>query len=142
MERMCYWSYYNTRSLGYKYRNMSTNTGDGTQMDSAMAAKSIKKFSDLSRAISSKIANEVEKTNIARESIKNKIEIVDAKINSILDLQSTVIALRKDLNAAESSIANILEKVEMLEKKENIAYTPSTSSCHSPVRRNSMWEEI
>ncbi|KPJ07258.1 hypothetical protein RR48_07674 [Papilio machaon] len=142
MDRMCYWSYYNTRSLGYKYRNTSTNTGDGRLMDSAMAANSIKKFSDLSRAINTKIANEVEKTNLARESIKNKIEMVDSKINSILGLQRTVIALRKDLNAAENSIANILEKVEMLEKRENISYTPSSSSCHSPIRRNSMWEEI
>lgn len=87
MSQVFHKSCYTTRSSGYKYRTLSTNTGERKRRDSKEDCSVDKVFRDIRRAISTRIDTELEKTGQSREMIFDKFDKIDSKINTMLDLQ-------------------------------------------------------
>ncbi|CAH0584392.1 unnamed protein product [Chrysodeixis includens] len=108
-------SCYTARSSGYKYRTLSTNTGEQTRRDSRDDNAFEKKFRELRRAIVGRVNREVNDTHKARVSILQKFDKVDAKINAMLELQNTVQTLRKDLESAADDLINMVNKIDVLD---------------------------
>lgn len=124
-------SCYTSRSTGYKYRTLSTNTGEKKRRDSSIDTPLTKKFKELKGEITSRIMKEVDESQRARKSIREKFEKIDKKINSMLDVQNTITILRKDLRVSENILVDTMEKIE---KIENIV---GESECSSLISRNS-----
>lgn len=124
-------SCYTSRSTGYKYRTLSTNTGEKKRRDSSIDTPLTKKFKELKSEITSRIMKEVDESQRARKSIREKFERIDKKINSMLDVQNTITILRKDLRVSENILVDTMEKIE---KIENIV---GESECSSLISRNS-----
>ncbi|PZC76049.1 hypothetical protein B5X24_HaOG205188 [Helicoverpa armigera] len=108
-------SCYTSRTSGYKYRTLSTNTGDRRSRDSREDSAYERKFRELRKAILTRVNKEVNQTHKARHTILDKFTKLDAKIDSMLELQNTVALLRQDLIAAGNSIMDILSKVDRIE---------------------------
>lgn len=115
MSEIFHKSCYTSRSTGYKYRTLSTNTGERKRRDTHEDNTFDKQFKELEKEITSRIDAQVNLTQKARESIENKFNTIDTKINSILELQNTVTSLRQNLQVAESSLAEMLFKVDRIE---------------------------
>ncbi|CAG4949954.1 unnamed protein product [Colias eurytheme] len=130
-------SCYTSRSVGYKYRTLSTNTGEKKCKEGKEGNVFDMKFNELKNAITSRINQEVSETRSARNSIQEKFEKIDAKINTMLDLQNTVAVLRKDLQVAEDVLANMVEKVEKLE-----CIIGESEACSLQSRKNSFDRNI
>ncbi|CAK1544996.1 unnamed protein product [Leptosia nina] len=126
-------SCYTSRSPGYKYRTLSTNTGEKSSKDSKEETNVFdKKFKELKNAITSRINKEVEETQTARNIIQTKFEKVDNKINSMLDLQNTVMVLRKDLQVAEDVLITMVDRVDRLDM-----IVGDSDACSFQSRKNS-----
>lgn len=108
-------SCYTSRSSGYKYRTLSTSTGKKDKRDSLDGNTFERNFKHLKREISTRIDDQLNQTRKARESIQEKLVKLDCKINSILELQTTIECMRKDLQSAEFALVDIMEKVNKLE---------------------------
>ncbi|CAH2091015.1 unnamed protein product [Euphydryas editha] len=121
-------SCYTSRTTGYKYRTLSTNTGEKKRRDSNTDSPLTKKFKELKGEITSRIIKEVDESQRARKSIRDKFEKIDTKINSMLDVQNTITILRKDLLASENILVDTMEKIE---KIENIVGVSQSSSLQS-----------
>lgn len=121
-------SCYTSRSTGYKYRTLSTNTGDKASKENKETNVLDRKFKELKNAIIMRINKEVDDTQSARFRIEEKFNKVDAKINSMLELQNTVTMLRKDLQLAEDVLCSMVERLENLEKILVISETSSFQS--------------
>lgn len=106
---------YTSRSSGYKYRTLSTNTGERKRRDSKEDSTFDRKFKELKREITSRISNQVDEMQRTRESIKDKFDKIHSKIDSMIELQNTVLVLRDDLHVAESTLTGLIEKVDKLE---------------------------
>lgn len=115
MSEIFHKSCYTVRSTGYKYRTLSTNTGDKKRRDSVEDCTFDTKLKELKWAMNTKIQNEVDKMADARDSIRDKFLKIDTKIDSLINLQKTVLGLRDDLNQAESTLVEMLEKINKLE---------------------------
>ncbi|KAI8426135.1 hypothetical protein MSG28_005087 [Choristoneura fumiferana] len=126
MSQVFHKSCYTTRSSGYKYRTLSTNTGERKRRDSKEDCSVDKVFRDIRRAISTKIDTELEKTGHSRELIFEKFEKIDSKINTMLDLQDNILAMRQTLTLAENSLIDMIQKVQKIE-----AYTSEPESLKS-----------
>lgn len=109
--RRCYIS----RSAGYKYRTFSTNTGvdmkrredENTIIDS--------KFYELKRDICSRIENELRNAEKARQTIVEKYNKIDNKIDSLIEVQNVMTSLRSNIRVAQSSLDLLLERINNLE---------------------------
>lgn len=117
--RTCY-----TRCAGYKYRTLATNTGEKKRRDSKDDNTFERKFRDLKKEITSRIDTEVNKSQVARQRMRTKLELINAKVDTMLELQSTVTSLAADLHVAESNLADMMLKVEQLDSMT----TPSSGS--------------
>lgn len=115
MSEIFHKSCYTTRSSGYKYRTLSTNTGERKRRDSREDNAFEKKFRELRKAILSRVNKEVSDTQKARETILQKFEKLDAKIDSMVVLQNTVTGMRKDLLSAGYILMEMINKVEKIE---------------------------
>uniref|UniRef100_A0A2A4JHZ2 Uncharacterized protein n=1 Tax=Heliothis virescens TaxID=7102 RepID=A0A2A4JHZ2_HELVI len=115
MSEIFHSSCYTSRTSGYKYRTLSTNTGDRKTRDSRDDSAYERKFRELRKAILSRVDKEVNRTHKARQTIMDKFTKLDAKIDSMLELQNTVSVFRQDLLAVGNTIVDILDKVERLE---------------------------
>lgn len=114
MSEIFHKSCYTSRSSGYKYRTLSTNTGEKKKRDSREDNAFEKKFRELRRAIVGRVNREVHETHRARESLLQKFAKIDAKINSMLELQDTVQTMRKDLQTAGNNLQQMVNKVDAL----------------------------
>ncbi|VVD03216.1 unnamed protein product [Leptidea sinapis] len=121
-------SCYTSRCAGYKYRTLSTNTGDKTSRDSKEDNIFDRKFKELRTAITSRINKQVTDTKSARESIKVKIDKIDAKITSMLELKEAVAMLKKDLQSAEIALETMVDTVERLESIVGVSEVSSVQS--------------
>lgn len=121
-------SCYTSRSAGYKYRTLSTNTGERKRRHSKEESTFDRKFKDLKNEISSRILNEVIKSQDARRSIQERFDKVDAKINSMVDVQNSIIEMRKNLQLVENQLMEITEKVDLMEKQVGISENCSLQS--------------
>ncbi|KAJ8716020.1 hypothetical protein PYW08_013305 [Mythimna loreyi] len=119
---------YTARSSGYKYRTLSTNTGERKRRNSKEDNAFERKFKELSKAILTRVNKEVEETHKARESILDKFESLDAKINSMVELQKTVTELHSILQKASFTLVDLMEKVDKLEILSSRAEMLSTQS--------------
>ncbi|XP_022830317.1 uncharacterized protein LOC111359106 [Spodoptera litura] len=108
-------SCYTARSSGYKYRTLSTNTGERAKRHEREENGLDKKFKELRRAITMRVNKEVDETHKARESILNKFEKLDTKITSMIELQNTVALLRKDLRSVGYALRQMGSKVDNIE---------------------------
>lgn len=112
---------YTTRSAGYKYRTLSTNTtskfGDLLKVKEDGKHVSIwdKKISELRKAILAKVCKEASNAEEIRDNMNKKFEKIDAKVDSMLELQNTVLSLRKDLIAAGAAMVELFDKVDKME---------------------------
>lgn len=106
---------YTARSSGYKYRTLSTNTGERKRRDSKEDNAFGRKFKELSTAILTRVNKEVDETHKARESILEKFANLDAKINSMVENQKTVTELHNNLHAVNFTLVELMEKVDRLE---------------------------
>ncbi|XP_047534910.1 uncharacterized protein LOC125069455 [Vanessa atalanta] len=128
MSELFHKSCYTSRSTGYKYRTLSTNTGEKKRRDTKEDSTFDRKFKELKGEISSRIMKEVDEVQRARQSIQDKFEKIDAKINSMLNIQTTITVLKNDLRQAENILVDTIEKVE---KIEGIIGESETSSLQS-----------
>lgn len=103
------------RSTGYKYRTLSTNTGEKKRRDSVEDNTFDRKIKELRNVMHSKIQNEVDQMGDARDAIHEKFKKIDSKIDSMIELQSTVLGLRDNLRHAEAALVLMLEKVNKIE---------------------------
>ncbi|CAH0694048.1 unnamed protein product [Spodoptera exigua] len=108
-------SCYTRRSSGYKYRTLATNTGDRVKPREVEDNGFEKKFRELRRAITTRVNKEVNRTHKARDSIMNKFEKLDNKINSMIELQNTVALLRNDLRSMGYALQQMTNKVDIIE---------------------------
>ncbi|XP_050351652.1 uncharacterized protein LOC126774259 [Nymphalis io] len=115
MSELFHKSCYTSRSTGYKYRTLSTNTGEKKRRESKEDSTFDRKFKELKGEIGSRIMKEVDEVQRARQSIQDKFEKIDAKINSMLNIQTTITLLRNDLRQAENILVDTIEKVEKME---------------------------
>lgn len=115
MSEIFHKSCYTSRSSGYKYRTLSTNTGVRKRRASEEDNTFDKKFRELHREIMSRVDAQVSLTQRARDSIEDKFNKIDMKISSMLELQKTVASLRNSLQAAESSLTDVMYKVDKME---------------------------
>ncbi|CAF4756459.1 unnamed protein product [Pieris macdunnoughi] len=88
-------SCYTTRTTGYKYRTLSTNTGEKASKENKETNVFDRKFKELKNAITSRINKEVDDTQTARIKIDEKFDKVNSKINTMLDLKDTITMLRQ-----------------------------------------------
>ncbi|XP_049874359.1 uncharacterized protein LOC126372574 [Pectinophora gossypiella] len=116
-------SCYTSRSPGYKYRTLATNTGEKKRRDSKEDNVFDTKFKELRRAIVSRVDKHFGESQRARDSIFDKFDKIDSKINTMLELQNTVKVLRKNLWAAENILADVQEKVNKLSLDLNSSTT-------------------
>ncbi|KAJ0178196.1 hypothetical protein K1T71_006019 [Dendrolimus kikuchii] len=119
MSEIFHKSCYTSRSSGYKYRTLSTNTGDKRKRDCKEDTTFDKKFKELKKEIVSRVDKQVNETRAARELIQEKFNKIDSKINSMLDLKQSVMSLREDLTTAENNLANLINRVYKLELTAN-----------------------
>lgn len=110
---------YTSRTSGYKYRTLSTNTGDKRKRDTKDDNTFDRKLRELKKEIISRIDNQVNQAHGARERIQEKFTKVDSKIDSMLDLKNTVLALRGDLTTAENRLVDLFRRVYNLELVAN-----------------------
>lgn len=136
MSEIFHKSCYTSRSTGYKYRTLSTNTGEKKRRDSKEDSTFDRKFKELKREITSRITKEVDESQRARKSIQEKLDKVDKKINGMLDVQNTIAILRKDLRVTENILVDTMEKVEKIENfignSENCSLRSQKSSFCKP----------
>ncbi|CAH4007014.1 unnamed protein product [Pieris brassicae] len=130
-------SCYTTRTTGYKYRTLSTNTGEKPSKENKETNVFDRKFKELKNAITSRINKEVHDTQTARINIDEKFDKVNSKINTMLDLKDTITMLRKDLQTAEDVLCNMVERVEKLESMLVVSEASSFQSHNSFMRVNS-----
>ncbi|XP_045766611.1 uncharacterized protein LOC123868222 [Maniola jurtina] len=133
MSEIFHKSCYTTRTTGYKYRTLSTNTGEKTRRDSKEDTTFDRKFTELQREITSRIGKEVNDTQRARQSIQDKLEKIETKINTMLDVQNTIQSLRQDLRTAENTLVDIMEKVEKIEGFIGVSESCSLKSHKSSI---------
>lgn len=124
-------SCYTARSTGYKYRTLSTNTGERKRRDCIENNRFEAKFKELSKAINRRIDKEVEEIHKSRDSINEKFDKISAKIDSILDLQNTVASLQNDLVTASSKMLLISEKINKIDALSAANSFQSTRSFRS-----------
>lgn len=86
MSEIFHKSCYTSRSSGYKYRTLSTNTGVRKRRASEEDNTFDKKFRELHREIMSRVDAQVSLTQRARDSIEDKFNKIDMKISSMLEL--------------------------------------------------------
>ncbi|KOB74307.1 O-acyltransferase [Operophtera brumata] len=128
-------SCYTSRSSGYKYRTLSTNTGEHSRFRSCHEGKTMDmKFKELELEINSRVEKHVKHAQKAREITHDKLNKIDAKINSVLDFFNTVTILRQSLLTAASSLASMGEKVSKIEAVLNETETSGISSKKSSFR--------
>ncbi|KAL0871813.1 hypothetical protein ABMA27_004295 [Loxostege sticticalis] len=132
MSQIFHKSCYTSRSSGYKYRTLSTNTGEKKRRDSKEDSTFDKKFNELQRAISSRIDDQIDKSQSARDNIREKFEKINAKIDSMLELQDTVTSLRKNLQVVENTIAEMAQRIEKID-----AVTLGSEACTLQSRKSS-----
>ncbi|XP_028167820.1 uncharacterized protein LOC114358137 [Ostrinia furnacalis] len=132
MSQIFHKSCYTSRSSGYKYRTLSTNTGERKRRDSKEDSTFDRKFKELQKDISSRIENQIEHAQGARDHIREKFEKIDAKIDSMLELQNTVTSLRKNLHVVENSIAEMAQKIEKID-----TLTMGSDACTLQSRKSS-----
>lgn len=123
-------SCYTSRSAGYKYRTLSTNTGEKQLCKQDVRCE--RKFKELKKEINSRIDKEVDESQKARKVILEKFEVIDKIINGILDVQNTISNLRKDLRNSENILVDTLEKVEKIESTIG-----NSESCSMQSRKSS-----
>ncbi|KAI5637108.1 hypothetical protein NE865_10158 [Phthorimaea operculella] len=126
-------SVYTARSTGYKYRTLATNTGEKKRRDELEDIIFDTRFQDLKEMITSKIDQQLEVTRRSRQQLLDKMMKVDAKIDQMLEFQETVKSLRKDLTAAENTLADLLDRVEKLDifsesSNSTLLYLPSSGN--------------
>lgn len=136
MSQIFHKSCYTSRSSGYKYRTLSTNTGERKRRDSKEDSTFDRKFKELQRDISVRIEKQLSQTQRARDTIKEKFEKIDAKINSMIELQTTVASLRQNLQVVENSIVDMAQKVEKIE-----ALTSNSEACTLQSQKSSFRSE-
>ncbi|CAH2217201.1 jg2783 [Pararge aegeria aegeria] len=134
MSQIFHKSCYTTRSTGYKYRTLSTNTGEKKRRNFKEDTTFDKKFTELQREITSRIVKEVDDTQRARQTIQDKFEIVESKINTMLDVQNTIQSLRQNLRTAENTLVDIIQKVEKIE-----GFIGVSDSCSFKSRKSSFF---
>lgn len=132
MSEIFHKSCYTSRSSGYKYRTLSTNTGERKRRDSKEDSTFDRKFKELQREISTRIEKQLNQAQKARDTIKEKYEKIDAKINSMLELQTTVTSLRKNLTVIENTMADVALKVEKIDE-----FTANSDTCTLRSRKSS-----
>lgn len=127
-------SCYTSRSTGYKYRTLSTNTGERKRRDSNKDSSFDIKFKELEQEISSRIDTQVKLAQEAREISKDKFNKIEAKINSIIYLQETVTDLRQNLLIASCSLTPMLERLNTIEAAVTESETYTLDSKKSSIR--------
>lgn len=132
MSEIFHKSCYTSRSTGYKYRTLSTNTGEKQLYNNKEDVTCERKFQELKKEINSRITKEVDESQKARKCILEKFETIDKVINGMLEVQNMISNLRKDLCNAENILVNTLEKVE---KIENVI--GNSESCSIQSRKSS-----
>ncbi|CAG9793953.1 unnamed protein product [Diatraea saccharalis] len=115
MSQIFHKSCYTARSSGYKYRTLSTNTGEKKRRDSREDSTFDRKFKELQNEIACRIDKQVKHTQKARGMILEKFEKIDSKINLMMELKDTVTILRKNINTAEDALSDIVQKIERLD---------------------------
>ncbi|CAB3220089.1 unnamed protein product [Arctia plantaginis] len=121
MSEVFHKNFYTTRSAGYKYRTLSTNTqskfGDLLKIKEDGKHVSIwdKKISELRKAILAKVCKEASIAEEVRDNMSKKFEKIDAKVDSMLELQNTVLSLRKDLSAVGTTLVELVDKVNKMD---------------------------
>ncbi|XP_013190467.2 uncharacterized protein LOC106134871 [Amyelois transitella] len=106
---------YTSRSSGYKYRTLSTNTGKRRRRDTKDESTFDRKFRELKNEIVTRIDDELDLTQEARDHIDAKFEKVQGKIESMLELQEVMVGLKNDLRVAENNLANLILRVDKLD---------------------------
>ncbi|KAF9786595.1 hypothetical protein SFRURICE_016318 [Spodoptera frugiperda] len=119
---------FHKRYSGYKYRTLSTNTGERAKRLEREETPVERKFRELRRAITTRVNKEVDDTHKAREAILNKFEKLDNKITSMIELQNTVALLRKDLRSVGYAVQQVGKKVGNIEA---LNYRAEMYSLHS-----------
>ena len=107
-------SCYTARSSGYKYRTLSTNTGD-PKRDHEFESPFDRKFREFRKAIVSRVNKEVNKTHRARANSLEKFTILNDKINSMIELQTAVTDLNKILQSVSFTLVDLMDKVDKIE---------------------------
>ncbi|KAG6444778.1 hypothetical protein O3G_MSEX003561 [Manduca sexta] len=115
MSQVFHKSCYTARSTGYKYRTLSTNTGDKKRRDSIEDNSFDKKLKELKHEITSRIDKELDQAQKARSFINEKLEKIEAKINSMVELQNSVATMRQDLHVAESTLTELVDRIGKLD---------------------------
>ncbi|KAJ8713577.1 hypothetical protein PYW07_013947 [Mythimna separata] len=135
---------YTARSSGYKYRTLSTNTGERKRRSSKEDSAFERKFRELSKAIVSRVTKEMEETHKARESILDKFTNLDAKINAMVELQKTVTDLHDNLHTMSFTLVDLMGKVDRLEilsARADVASTQSNMTAIKPQKSIAEEEE-
>lgn len=117
-------SCYTSRSSGYKYRTLATNTGERKRRDSTEDTAFERKFKELNRRVMTRIDKQLNRSQTTRDMIQNRLEKLNTKIDSMLELQNNVASLRKDLVVVENTLTDLTERVSRLDQ----ATTPSDRS--------------
>ncbi|KAJ2943704.1 hypothetical protein O0L34_g16815 [Tuta absoluta] len=126
-------SVYSARSTGYKYRTLATNTGDKKRRDELEDDIFEKRVQDLKESINSRIDQQFEVMRNSRQQLLEKMMKVDEKIDQMLQVQETVKTLRKELTAAEGTLADLQDRVDKLDifsesSETTLLYRPSSAN--------------
>lgn len=107
------------RSSGYKYRTLSTNTGNRKKRNSVEDNSFERKFRELNGAILSRVMKEVNNTNKARESMLEKFSKLEEKINAMVEVQKTVTELNGNLENVRIALLDMTDKVYNIEMRNS-----------------------
>lgn len=77
---------------------------------------------------------QIDQNQSSRDAINAKFEKVDVKINSMLETQSIVMSLRKDLNRVENVLFNLNQRVEKIGAVLSIADSTTPSMASALIR--------
>ncbi|KAG6444779.1 hypothetical protein O3G_MSEX003561 [Manduca sexta] len=92
MSQVFHKSCYTARSTGYKYRTLSTNTGDKKRRDSIEDNSFDKKLKELKHEITSRIDKELDQAQ-----------------------KNSVATMRQDLHVAESTLTELVDRIGKLD---------------------------
>ncbi|XP_028029437.1 uncharacterized protein LOC114242467 [Bombyx mandarina] len=96
-----------------KCRTLSTNTDHNKQNTDEDTYD--RKIEELKLEVSEKIDKEIDRAKTSRQSILEKFNKIDSKIDSMLEIQDKVTALRKDLHTAEYTLSELTAKIAKIE---------------------------
>lgn len=110
---------YTRRTQGYKYRTLATNTNITYKHSFPKDENDLpvldRKFAELHRAVNSKIDLHLDRTKRARLALMEKFDVIDKKIDSILDLKNQLGDMQKVLTASENTMIRVAEKLNELD---------------------------